>query len=85
MTNTIIIVLIVGIALLIVLSMMSHASNDVSARQVNKRRAAMAISVTLGAAIGAALGAMVDNMGFGIAIGVSVGVAIGVAREKRLR
>jgi len=56
MTNSIIIALIVGIALLIVFLKMSHEPNDAAARQVSKRRTAMAISVTVGAAVGAAFG-----------------------------
>ncbi|MHC4727680.1 MAG: hypothetical protein ACYS17_10695 [Planctomycetota bacterium] len=84
MANMIIIALIVGVALLMVLFIMSRSSNDAAARQVNKQRTAMAITVTVGAAIGAVLGVAMDNMAF-IAIGVSVGVAIGVAREKRLK
>jgi len=64
---------------------MSDESHDAAAKQVRKRRAAMALSVTVGAALGAALGSAMDNMGVGVAIGVAVGVAIGVARETRLR
>ncbi len=85
MANTISIALMVGIALSVVLFIMSRPSNDAAAKQSGKRRAVMATSVTVGAALGAALGAAMDNMGFGIAIGVAVGVAIGAARETRLR
>ena len=85
MTNTIFIALMIGIAISVVLFIMSRPSNDAPAKLAGKRRAAMATSVTVGAALGAALGAAMDNMGFGVAIGVAVGVAIGTAHETRLR
>ncbi len=58
---------------------------DAPADQEGERRAAMAISVTLGAAVGSGLSAVFDVsfIGMGVAIGVATGVAIGVAREQR--
>ena len=85
MTNLPIVVIIVGLVLSVVLFLMSRGLSDAAARQANKRRAAMATHVTVGAALGATVGFSVDNMGLGVAIGVAVGVAIGAAREAGLR
>jgi len=77
MASPIIFSLIVGIVVLVVLPVWSGVSMDSSDDQVNRQRAVMATSITVGAAIGTALGGALDNMAL-----MAVGVASGVAWEK---
>ena len=71
---------VVGVALVVYTVSRMKRENDAAVDEVGKRRAAMALSVTLGAALGAGLSVVLDG---NIGMGVAIGVAIGSARERR--